>query len=272
MMNEVVIDARNGVNDIIKGKCEGGIGMKHFMLMTVTLLLAAGALFAQGFMPGGGGNANTIMLKTDKGLFALRNAVLVKYDATTLQQVGEYQIFGPAPTMPVDRTDQQAMQDYRTGLQKRQGPAVMIATKDSLLIIIGDGFGRIDMDTLKPEAKASLVPPVDPNAVPPANPVRAAAEPAPGYVLSDNTLYLMRGKEVLSINITDGTILARTALPTELQPAQNMGGRGGGGAAGAGGAGGGRAGRGGRGGGAAGAGGGGAAGGAGNGAAGGAAN
>jgi hypothetical protein len=230
---------------------KGDGDMKNFMTMAVTLLCAAGALFAQGFNMMGGGNVNTIMLKTDKGLFALRNAILVKYDATTLQQVGEFQIFGPAPTMPGDRTDQQAMQDYRTAVQKRQGPAVMIASKDSLLIVIGDGFGRINMDTLKPEAKSSLVAPVDANAVTPATPARAATEPTPGYVLSDNTLYLMRGKEVLAINITDGTILARTALPAELQPAQSnfvgrqgMGGAPGGpfGAPGAGGQGGGAAG------------------------------
>ena len=33
----------------------------------------------------------------------------------------------------------------------------MIATKDSLLIVIGDGFGRIDQLTLKPVAKVTLV-------------------------------------------------------------------------------------------------------------------
>jgi len=246
--------------------------MKYFMTMSLVLLLASGAIFAQrANFNMGGGNLTTIMLKTDKGLFALRSGVLVKYDATTLQQIAEYKIFGDAPTAPVrptDMTDQAAvaawrtdMQTYTTSLQKRQGAALMISTKDSLLIVIGDGFGRISQDTLKPEAKASLLPPatapavVDPNA--PAAPVRQTVEPVPGYVLDGTTLFLMRAKEVLSINTVDGTIIARSTLPVELQPAaQNMfnpgGGRGGaggnGGAAGGGAAGGRAGGRGGRGG------------------------
>jgi len=235
--------------------------MKYFMTMTLTLLLAAGALFAQRPNNMGGSNVTTIMLKTDKGVFALRSGVLVKYDAITLKQIAEYQIFGAAPTMPerpADMTDQTAvqawrtdMQTYNTTMQKRQGSALMIPTKDSLLIVIGDGFGRIDQDTLKPEAKASLLPvtpAADPNApaATPVAPVRPTVEPVPGYVLDGNTLYLMRAKEVMSINITDGTIIARTALPVELQAAgqNNMfnpgGGRNGGGGAAGGGAGGGR--------------------------------
>ena len=93
------------------------------MLVAVTLLLTTGALFAQG-LPAGGATT-TIMLKTDKGLFALRSGVLIKSDAVTLKQLAEFQIFGTAPTMPADRTDQTAMQDYRTQMQKRLAPALM---------------------------------------------------------------------------------------------------------------------------------------------------
>ena len=219
--------------------------MKTLMTLTITLLLASGALFAQGFtfnLNGtnlfntlqGGANSNTILLKTDNGLFALRSAVLVKYDATTLQQLGEFQIFGPAPEMPTMDAENPDVQDYVTALQnyfkdqqKRQGPALMIASKDSLLVVIGNGFGRINQQTMKLEAKASLLPPTatPPNGgdqqAPPILQFLAPAEPTPGYVLAGTTLYLMRGKEVLAINTTDGTILARTSLPAELQATPN---------------------------------------------------
>jgi hypothetical protein len=206
--------------------------MKYFIAMSMTLLLAAGALFAQGFAGGNGGaTATTIMLKTDKGLFALRSGVLIKSDVATLKQNAELQLLGPAPTMPADRTDQAAMQDFRTQMMKRMAPALMFATNDSLIVIIGDGFWRISQDTLTAAANTSLAAPVDPNA-----PVgRPMAEPAPGYLLDGTTLYLMRAKEEMAINITDGTILARVALPTELQPVAMPGGRrpGGGGGGGA---------------------------------------
>ena len=69
--------------------------MKTLTALMIILLLASGALFAQGLnitvngvnildsLQGGGANTSTIMLKTDNGLFALRSAVLVKYDPTT---------------------------------------------------------------------------------------------------------------------------------------------------------------------------------------------
>ena len=80
----------------------------------------------------------------------------------------------------------------------------------------------------------SLAAPVEPGA--PA--ARAAARPVPGYILDGTTLFLMRAKEELAINITDGTVIARVALPTELQPVNMGGGRrnGGGGGNGGGGA------------------------------------
>ena len=208
--------------------------MKNFVSMTVLLLLAAGALFAQGFTGGNGGAASTtIMLKTDKAVFALRTGVLVKNDATTLKQLAELQLFGTAPVKPTDPTDQTAMQDYRTQMMKRLAPALMFATKDSLIVIIGDGFWRISQDTLTAAVTTSLAVPGEP-ATPAARP---GAEPVPGYILDGTTLYLMRAKEELSINITDGTILARVALPDELQPVNLGGGRrnGGGGGAAAGG-------------------------------------
>ena len=45
-------------------------------------------------------------------------------------------------------------------------------------------------------------------------------------MLVGNTLYLMRNTELLSVSITDGKV-NHSALPQDLQPQQNFGGRGG---------------------------------------------
>ena len=102
------------------------------MLMALTLLCAAGVLYAQRANPGN--NRHEPHHHHYGGIrqwpAALRQGVLVRYDATTLQQVADI-TFGAAPTMPerpADMTDQAAMQRYRTdlqayqtALQKRQG-------------------------------------------------------------------------------------------------------------------------------------------------------
>jgi uncharacterized membrane protein YgcG len=123
--------------------------------------------------------------------------------------------------------------------------AAMIPKDNSLLIIIGDRFGRFNQDTLAVEAKADLT---NPTPAPEAENGRPRQEPAPGYALVENTLYLLRGTEMLALSITDGKILNRSALPKELEALQfnffgggnrgNMGGggnRGGGNRGGAGG-------------------------------------
>jgi hypothetical protein len=210
--------------------------------MILIVALATGVLFAQGQGggPGAGGpgggmgmgfrgmgmgafGGTTTMVKTDKGLFVLRAGVLAEFDLTTLQKVQEMQLFGPAPERPTDMTDQVAMTKYVTDMARRAAPGVLLVKGDSLLLVIGDNFAKISQRTLKVEASASL-------AAPSAETDAAAGpqiEGAPGTLLVDNTLYLMRSKEILAISVTDGKILTRSILPKELQPAQGggMGGR-----------------------------------------------
>lgn len=215
--------------------------MRRLFLLLAMFVLAAGSLFAQGIgggMTPGAGQGGTILVNTTKGLFALRNGTLAKYNATTLKQVQELSLFGAAPEAPADATDRAAMMKYYTDLQRRQAPAIMIAKDDSLLVVIGDGFARINQETLKPEATATLTAPgATTDAATPA--AARITEPTPGYTLSGDTLFLMRGTELIAITVTDGKILSRVTLPKELQPVQMFGGRGGAGG-GAGGAGGGR--------------------------------
>lgn len=208
--------------------------MKHSLLMAVTLLLAASPLFAQagrgGIMGAGGGSVQ--MVCTAKGLFALRNGVLVKFDAATLKEAQLLEIFGPMPERPADNADREAMQKYMADMQQRRAAAVMLVKDNSLLVIIGDGFARINQDTLEVEATADLKNPADAGAAGAAAGARTV-EPAPTCLLVEDTLYLLRSREVLSISVTDGKILARSPLPQQLQPAQMNFQRGAGGQGGA---------------------------------------
>ncbi|HEX2948122.1 MAG TPA: hypothetical protein VHV83_00890 [Armatimonadota bacterium] len=207
--------------------------MRYFILM-VGLMLASIPLLAQGFgrmpmMNMGGGN--TVMVSSTKGLFALRNGVIVKYTISPFQQAQELQLFGAAPQAPTDTTDQAAMQKYYADVQRRVASAIMLVKDNSLLVVIGDGFARINQDTLAVEATGDLrsQEAIDGIATTGRN-AMALAEGAVSYLLVDNTLYLMRGTEMLAISITDGKA-THVALPKELQPMQmampQMGNRGG---------------------------------------------
>lgn len=207
--------------------------MRYFILM-VGLMLASIPLLAQGFgrMPMMNmGGANTVMVSSTKGLFALRNGVIVKYTISPFQQAQELQLFGAAPQAPTDTTDQAAMQKYYADVQRRVASAIMLVKDNSLLVVIGDGFARINQDTLVVEATGDLrtQDAVDGIAATGRNPM-ALAEGVGSYLLVDNTLYLMRGTEMLAISITDGKA-THVALPKELQPMQmgmpQMGNRGG---------------------------------------------
>jgi len=190
--------------------------MRFFWLLAIAML-ATSSLFAQGFGGRqGSGAMTTLMLNTPKGLFTLRSGVLAKYDLATLQPVKTLALFGAAPELPAGNAQRADRDKYYAEIAKRNAPAIMLTTKDGgLIIVIGDGFARINQDTLKVDASSSLVdpkaPPVDPNAP-------RAIEPVPGYLLVDTTLYLMRGKEMLAVNTTDGKVSTRSALPKELLP------------------------------------------------------
>lgn len=208
--------------------------MRYLVITLLAVVCATGALFAQAPAPGGtmtiGAPAgSTLMVQTPKGLFALRAGVLAKYDIKTLTLGKLISFFGPAPEVPKEGADRAAMMKYWAEMQRRQAPAILIAKDNSLLLIIGDGFARVNQDTLLMEASADFSTPATAEAA--GGQTMRMNEGAPGYMLIDNTLILMRSKEIISISITDGKFV-RKPLPVELQPITvnfNMGGRGPGG-------------------------------------------
>ncbi|MHB0939025.1 MAG: hypothetical protein ACYDCO_24720 [Armatimonadota bacterium] len=199
--------------------------MKHLFLAVLMLLLAAGALLAQG--PGGGGmqaSGDTLMVTTPKGLFVLRNGVLGKFDPATLKPLQTMALYGELPAQPANNADREAWRVYNAEIQKRMAPPLLLEKDSSLIIVIGDDFARIDQETLEFQTLDLR----GPNAPAPAG-GRGFRQDAPDYLLVKDTLYLMKGTEILSVDIANVKVLARGPLPKELQPLQfNFGGFGGG--------------------------------------------
>lgn len=198
--------------------------MKHLVSAVLMLMLAAGAVLAQA--PGGGGmqaSGDTLMVTTPKGLFVLRNGVLAKFDPVTLKSGPVLELFGPMPAPPGQNATREERQAYNNEVQKRMAPPIMLVKDNALLVVIGDGFARIDQDTFKSDALDLR----NPNAAPAAG-RGFRQEGAPGYLLVGDTLYLLRGTELISIDVAKVKLNARGPLPKEMQPIQfNIGGFGG---------------------------------------------
>jgi hypothetical protein len=208
----------------ISGHDPWEVPMRYLMLLLAVLLTIV-PLCAQGgpgmmFMGQGTGSSTTLTVNTTHGLFVLRSGVLAKYAMDPLKQVQVLQLFGSTPEMPTDMTDSAAMQKYMAALQRRQAPAIMLVKNNALLVVIGNGFARINQETLQIEVQTDLA------ATPPANEApgasRAADTAVSGYLLVENTLYLPRNTELLAVSVTDGKVLSRLALPQEMQPAPMM--------------------------------------------------
>ncbi len=180
------------------------------VLVCVGLLLG-GALFAQ-VAPNGG----ALMVNTPKGIFALRSGVLARIVPATLKVDKVMQIYGALPEPPGQGSDREAFQKYYAEVAKRNAPAILLVKDGDLLLVTGDIFARINQDTLKVEATANLK---DSTETADLNQRGFRQDPAPGYLLVNTTLYLLRAKEIVSVNIADGK-LTRQPLPAQLQPAQ----------------------------------------------------
>ena len=199
--------------------------MRYLPLVIVAVILSASSLFAQdymGSMPREGSVGSTQMVYSSHGLFVLRTGVLAKYDPQTLQEVQVFELFGPAPESPEDSTDRAGQQAYFAEMPRRMAPALMLTHEDSLLIIVGNGFARIDQETLKVEATADLTMPEEGEG-PEFGRVLRRAEPVPTYLLVGDTIYLTRSQEILALGVTEGEILGRTPLPEEMHPAPMSG-------------------------------------------------
>lgn len=228
--------------------------MKMWSLMMCVLLLAAVCVMAQPEPPAGGDagnqgrggrnnnnnaqqwmnnlgnglvNQQVTMKVLPQGLFVLRGGVLAKFDATNLQEQGVLELFGPAPA-PIDMRNatpeerQRAMQD-RT---KRMQQAEVLPMGADLLVVIGEQFFRIKLADLTIKVQSELVVPDAPQ--PPAQGRQFGGFAMPTTLeLKDNTLYVLRGADLLTVDVETGKVVATGKLPVQMVPPQPQGNPGG---------------------------------------------
>ena len=196
--------------------------MRKLLAVVFILVLSTVAAFAQFSMgmPPVGQSGGALIESTPKGFFVLRNGVVVKFDAATMQVAGTKELFGPLPAMPQGdmRQNPGLFRDWFAEHAKRNAPAIMLPADNALVIVIGTTFFRVNQDTLAIGSQTELVPPSAPL---PSSPHAAAMTMPPatsGYKLIGNTLYLLLPTELLGVNIEDGTVTTRTPLPAALIP------------------------------------------------------
>ncbi len=175
----------------------------------------------------GAGLNNTALDVLPAGVMVLRNGVLAKFDQT-LKPTGTLELFGALPVQPVmpqnpTQQDRDAMRAWFSQVANRTGTAAMLANHDTLFIVIGSNFFRVNAKTMILEAKADLN--ADAAGNPPAaGPAAFLRAGVPFLRLDADTLYVVVGANLLTINANTGNILNRATLPKEMTPAIQGGG------------------------------------------------
>jgi len=182
-----------------------------------------GGFGGQGF----GGGAPAVKVGT-QGIFVLTGGTLTKYD-TKLKEQGTIKFVEPAPPASTDSSDTAAP-------PRRQMPrsgVVLIApnadpAKEKVLVVYGTDFFSIDAATFKVAAKCKIPDPEPPAGAAPADPnapgggmgarMMGGFFGAPTLELSGNILYVIRGTQMLAINIDDASIVGKATLPQQAPP------------------------------------------------------
>jgi hypothetical protein len=166
------------------------------------------------------------MKATDNNLFMLIGATLFKYD-TALKQQGMLNLIEP-PT-ETDVSERSPMPPMPMPMPM---PGVMLvagtAGSQSLVILLGDQFFRVDAESLSIKAQAMLPAPEPPKDMPnprhvegfdrPCPPMVMHMAPPAGLELHGDKLYVLRANMLCAINIKDGSIVGQTKLPEPEKP------------------------------------------------------
>jgi len=174
-----------------------------------------------------------VMQCNSNGVFILQGDILMKLDPKTLNKKGEAQILGKQRGKMNDRGPERDMAPMGP-----QGPAEMILSGTNLLLVAGDRFIRIDTASFKKQAECEL-----PSMIRPDNPPREERggqepmrddqmgnrqrepmqddqmgmmqrepmpmmSPMPELKLVGNTLYILRGQQIIAVNIDSGKVIA----------------------------------------------------------------
>jgi len=167
-----------------------------------------------------------IMMKAGSaGVFVLTGNVLTKYDSA-LAQNGSIKL-----EVPKQQSDD---------VQRPMGPPpthmlLSSGANEKVIVLIGDQFFSVDAASFKIAAKAKLpavklptppdnapVPPQDgpaPGMPPMMGPPMGQAMPV-GLELRGDVLYMLRGPQIIGININDGKIVGPAELPKPQPPSE----------------------------------------------------
>jgi hypothetical protein len=154
-------------------------------------------------------------------LFVLQDGKLTKYDGKTLKDEGSVQVVDAAKLQPAAANRRGAARD---GAQDNQlppppqpplamGQASLLLDGGNALIVTGDEFIRVDTDTMK-FATRSTLPSVQDNQGQGGMPFPHAL-PAE-LKLNKDTLYILRGNLLCSVNIADGKVIAKVRTAAQL--------------------------------------------------------
>ncbi len=201
-----------------------------------------GGMGMRGGMPGIQGMQPSVeMTVTPNGVFVLKSGVLVKYDTTLKQQGTSLELFGPLavqPTVSNPPTDEerQRMRTWLLDAAPRMSPAAMLADGDELLIVVGNTLFRVNQKTLALDTKqAKLLGENNPLQNRPFAAMTAMMGSKPVLQLSEKTLFIILGSDLVAVNAETGDVLGNGVLPKETNiDMTNLRGVFGGGGAGAG--------------------------------------
>ncbi len=169
---------------------------------------------------------NTILKATDHGLFIIGSGVIAKYDIKTLAPLGNLRLVDiPVPNYMMYRKKDPAgmaadkpvdwVKNNRDNQLIMAKPVVIEDGKD-LIIILNDKFLRVGMDKVNLIASADMTVKKDAAGVT----TTAAATgnnggEVPTVQLVDNTLYVMSGGNLWSLNAADGKELGQSKIPID---------------------------------------------------------
>jgi len=182
--------------------------------------------------PGGPGmqppmGPGPIMKAGAQGVFVLWGPTLTKYDAA-LKEKGSLQLIGPPTDNPPAEGDQKPpMPPMPPNGILLIAPAGSGAS-EKVIALFGDQLVSVDAASLKIAAKAKLPAPEMPkppdgtamgNPQGPGMMMPQFFGPPPPIELQGRVLYILRGPQIVGVNVEDGKIVGPAALPKPQPPA-----------------------------------------------------
>lgn len=160
---------------------------------------------------------------TSNGVFILQGGTLVKLDPKTLDKKGEIELFQKQGGMGDNRDFSPEIMPMR-----QQGPAEMLLSGSNLLLVTGEKFIKIETASFKIKIETNLPPMFRPDMgkgrMDGQEPMRddqmgmmqpepmPMMSPMPELKILGGILYILRGEQVIAVNIDTGKVMADNNL------------------------------------------------------------